>query len=155
MTRWLKDCLRSLAGYQERPHFLLEFAPGGSRHQDLVTDKPEQELRADKTSSRLTELPNKMEEFLEVIYWSTPTQSYNWQILLGIKFGLSGKIKLNQSKPSDFWTFCPSFIEFSLRNELWYFFYLVREQTIFWWRTGVFEKGRSQERFKEKEDRRR
>merc|ERR1719242_555800 len=67
VIQYIKDCLRSLAGYQERPHFLLEFAPGGSRHQDLVTDKPEQELRAEKTSSRLTELPNKMEEFLEYV----------------------------------------------------------------------------------------
>ena len=34
---------------------------------DLVTDKPEKDLMAEKTSSRVTELPSKIEEFLEVI----------------------------------------------------------------------------------------
>ena len=66
VTTAMQDCLRSLAGYQERPHFLLEFAPGGSRHEELVTDKPVEELKAEEANSRVNELPDKMNEFLQV-----------------------------------------------------------------------------------------
>ena len=66
VTTAMQDCFRSLAGYQERPHFLLEFAPGGSRHEELVTDKPVEELKAEEANSRVNELPDKMNEFLQV-----------------------------------------------------------------------------------------
>ena len=56
-----------MAGYQERPHFLLEFAPGGSRHEELVVDKPEDEIRAEEYHTILNDLPNKVDEFLECI----------------------------------------------------------------------------------------
>ena len=55
-----------MAGYQERPHFLLEFAPGGSRHEELVIDRPEEEIQTESASSVVNELPNKVDEFLEV-----------------------------------------------------------------------------------------
>ena len=55
-----------MAGYQERPHFLLEFAPGGSRHEELVVDRPEEEIQTESASSVVNELPNKVDEFLEV-----------------------------------------------------------------------------------------
>ena len=55
-----------MAGYQERPHFLLEFAPGGSRHEELVVTKPEEDLRAEETSTLVNELPSKIDDFLEV-----------------------------------------------------------------------------------------
>ena len=55
-----------MAGYQERPHFLLEFAPGGSRHAELVVEKNEEEIQAETTSSVINELPSKMDEFLDV-----------------------------------------------------------------------------------------
>ena len=55
-----------MAGYQERPHFLLEFAPGGSRHAELVASKPEEDMRAEETSSMVNELPSKIDDFLEV-----------------------------------------------------------------------------------------
>ena len=61
-----QDCLRSMAGYQERPHFLLEFAPGGSRHEELVVDRAEEEIQSEVTSSMVNELPTKVDEFLEV-----------------------------------------------------------------------------------------
>ena len=62
----LQDCMRSMAGYQERPHFLLEFAPGGPRHHELVTEKPEEEITKETNSTIVNELPNKVDEFLEV-----------------------------------------------------------------------------------------
>ena len=55
-----------MAGYQERPHFLLEFAPGGSKHEEMVVDRPEEEIQTENTSSVVNELPNKVDEFLEV-----------------------------------------------------------------------------------------
>ena len=55
-----------MAGYQERPHFLLEFAPGGSKHEELVVDRPEEEIQTENASSVVNELPNKVDEFLEV-----------------------------------------------------------------------------------------
>ena len=55
-----------MAGYQERPHFLLEFAPGGSRHEELVVDRAEEEIQSEVTSSMVNELPTKVDEFLEV-----------------------------------------------------------------------------------------
>ena len=55
-----------MAGYQERPHFLLEFAPGGSRHGELVVTKPEEDLRAEETSNVINELPSKIDDFLKV-----------------------------------------------------------------------------------------
>ena len=58
--------MRSMAGYQERPHFLLEFAPGGPRHHELVTEKPEEEITKETNSTFVNELPNKVDEFLEV-----------------------------------------------------------------------------------------
>ena len=61
-----QDCMRSMAGYQERPHFLLEFAPGGPRHHELVTEKPEEEITKETNSTIVNELPNKVDEFLEV-----------------------------------------------------------------------------------------
>ena len=64
---YIKDCFRSMAGYQERPHFLLEFAPGGSRHKELVVEKNEEEIQADNASTMVNELPSKLDEFLEVI----------------------------------------------------------------------------------------
>ena len=45
---------------------MLEFAPGGSRHEELVTTKPQEEVRAEETSSMVNELPTKINEFLEV-----------------------------------------------------------------------------------------
>ena len=66
VIQYIKDCLRSLAGYQERPHFLLEFAPGGSRHEELVVDKDEEEMLAEEASFGVHELPSKVDEFLEV-----------------------------------------------------------------------------------------
>ena len=71
LTRYMsrvacQDCLRSMAGYQERPHFLLEFAPGGSRHEELVVDRAEEEIQSEVTSSMVNELPTKVDEFLEV-----------------------------------------------------------------------------------------
>ena len=65
VIQYIKDCLRSLAGYQERPHFLLEFAPGGSRHEELVVDKDEEEMLAEEASFGVHELPSKVDEFLE------------------------------------------------------------------------------------------
>ena len=56
-----------MAGYQERPHFLLEFAPGGSRHEELVVDRPEEEIQTESASSVVNELPNKVDEFIEYI----------------------------------------------------------------------------------------
>ena len=61
-----QDCFRSMAGYQERPHFLLEFAPGGSRHEELVVERAEEEIQSEVTSSMVNELPTKVDEFLEV-----------------------------------------------------------------------------------------
>ena len=58
--------MRSMAGYQERPHFLLEFAPGGPRHHELVTEKPEEEITKETNSTIVNELPNKVDKFLEV-----------------------------------------------------------------------------------------
>ena len=55
-----------MAGYQERPHFLLEFAPGGSRHEELVVERAEEEIQSEVTSSMVNELPTKVDEFLEV-----------------------------------------------------------------------------------------
>ena len=55
-----------MAGYQERPHFLLEFAPEGSKHEELVVDRPEEEIQTENASSVVNELPNKVDEFLEV-----------------------------------------------------------------------------------------
>lgn len=69
-NRTHQDCFRSMAGYQERPHFLLEFAPGGSRHAELVSTKPEEDVRAEETSSMVNELPSKIDDFLEVIFFS-------------------------------------------------------------------------------------
>ena len=59
-----------MAGYQERPHFLLEFAPGGSRHAELVRTKAEEDMRAEETSSMVNELPSKLDDFLEVNFHS-------------------------------------------------------------------------------------
>lgn len=67
VIQYIKDCFRSMAGYQERPHFLLEFAPGGSRHEELVVDKPEDEIRAEEYHTILNDLPNKVDDFLECI----------------------------------------------------------------------------------------
>ena len=49
---------------------MLEFAPGGSRHGELVTSKPEEDMRAEETSSMVNELPSKIDDFLEVKFCS-------------------------------------------------------------------------------------
>ena len=77
VIQYIKDCLRSLAGYQERPHFLLEFAPGGSRHEELVVDKDEEEMLAEEASFGVHELPSKVDEFLEV------TKKFDFKIFTG------------------------------------------------------------------------
>ena len=64
-----------MAGYQERPHFLLEFAPGGSRHEELVVERAEEEIQSEVTSSMVNELPTKVDEFLEVKIDFRQTQS--------------------------------------------------------------------------------
>ena len=55
-------------GIQPRPHFLQEFAPEGSRHDALVVNKEEEGGKRDNDGedSVVNELPEKVDEFLEV-----------------------------------------------------------------------------------------
>ena len=68
VIQYIKDAVRSMAGLQPRPHFLNEFAPEGSRHDELVVENfEEEEDENDRNMSVVNELPNKVDEFLEVI----------------------------------------------------------------------------------------
>merc|ERR1711892_464225 len=43
VIQYIKDAARSMVGIQPRPHFLQEFEPEGSRHEELVVDKVDDE----------------------------------------------------------------------------------------------------------------
>ena len=70
VIQYIKDAAKSMVGIQPRPHFLQEFAPEGSRHEELVVDSQEEvkdeENKGD--NSTVNELPNKVDAFLEVNY---------------------------------------------------------------------------------------
>ena len=68
VIQYIKDAARSLVGIQPRPHFLQEFAPEGSRHDELVVNKEEEEGKRDNEGddSVVKEFPEKVDEFLEV-----------------------------------------------------------------------------------------
>ena len=62
VIQYIKDAVKSMAGIQPRPHFLQEFAPEGSRHDELVVDKEvdvqNEENKRDNTT--VNELPQKV-----------------------------------------------------------------------------------------------
>ena len=68
VIQYIKDAARSMVGIQPRPHFLQEFAPEGSRHDALVVNKEEEGGKRDNDGedSVVNELPEKVDEFLEV-----------------------------------------------------------------------------------------
>ena len=68
VIQYIKDAVRSMVGIQPRPHFLHEFAPEGSRHNELVINKDDEEVEDENegTKSVVNDLPNKVDEFLEV-----------------------------------------------------------------------------------------
>ena len=68
VIQYIKDAAKSMVGIQPRPHFLLEFAPEGSHHDELVVDR-NTEQNNDGVEDDITgvnQLPNKMNEFLKV-----------------------------------------------------------------------------------------
>ena len=68
VIQYIKDATRSMVGIQPRPHFLQEFAQEGSRHDELVVNKEEEEGKRDNDGddSVVNELPEIVDEFLEV-----------------------------------------------------------------------------------------
>ena len=68
VIQYIKDAARSMVGIQPRPHFLQEFAPEGSRHNELVVNKEEEDRDAENEADKsvVNELPTKVDEFLEV-----------------------------------------------------------------------------------------
>ena len=68
VIQYIKDAARSMVGIQPRPHFLQEFAPEGSRHDELVVNKEEEDGDAGNEADKsvVNELPSKVDEFLEV-----------------------------------------------------------------------------------------
>ena len=68
VIQYIKDAVKSMAGIQPRPHFLNEFIPEGSSHQNLVINNADEESEAGKegTLSVVNELPTKVDEFLQV-----------------------------------------------------------------------------------------
>ena len=68
VIQYIKDAARSMVGIQPRPHFLQEFEPEGSRHEELVVDKVDGEGDEEPGAdlSVVNELPNKVDQFLEV-----------------------------------------------------------------------------------------
>ena len=68
VIQYIKDAIRSMVGLRPRPHFLHEFVPEGSRHNQLVVNKEDDESKVENegSPSAVNELPNKVDEFLEV-----------------------------------------------------------------------------------------
>ena len=67
----MKDAVRSMAGLRPRPDFLHEFVPEGHVQNDIVEEKEEcidEEENSNK--SAVLELPEKMDKFLEVKWFS-------------------------------------------------------------------------------------
>jgi len=69
VIQYIKDAIRSMVGLRPRPHFLHEFAPEGSRHNQLVVNKEDDESKVENegSPSAVNELPNKVDEFLEYV----------------------------------------------------------------------------------------
>lgn len=68
VIQYIKDAAKSMVGIQPRPHFLQEFAPEGSQHEELVVDR-EEEVKNEENkeeNSTVNELPTKVDAFLEV-----------------------------------------------------------------------------------------
>ena len=78
VIEYIKDAAKSMAGVQPRPHFLSEFAPEGSQHEELVVEKEikDEEEDPDIDISVVNDLPNKVDQFLEVFLQNGVCKKY-------------------------------------------------------------------------------